>query len=151
MLNPFSLFLSFRGRIGRLAYWFGLIILVAVSPFSFWAVFSDNPFEEALSLTQQTGIAGLAWSIGLLLPLAALNTKRLHDLGQTGLLGLIFYAPAALTAVSFFTGWKPQFEQALWLTDWLGWLTGAAGIWFLIRLGFYGGTDGPNKYGPYSG
>ncbi|MEQ8823023.1 MAG: DUF805 domain-containing protein [Filomicrobium sp.] len=151
MLNPFSLFLSFRGRIGRLAYWFGLIVLIAASPFSFWAVFSDNPFEEVLSLTRQTGFAGLIWSIGLLVPLAALNTKRLHDLGQTGLLGVIFYAPAALTAASFFTGWKPQFEQALWLTDWLGWFTGAAGIWFLIRLGFYGGTNGPNKYGPDPG
>lgn len=147
MLNPLKLFLGFRGRIGRMAYWLGLIVLIAASPFSFWAVFSDNPFEEAIWLTRETGIGGLAWSIGLLLPLAALNTKRLHDLGQSGLLGLLFYAPAVLTAATFFTGWRPQIEQALWVTQVLGWWTGAAGIWFLVRLGFYRGTSGPNKYG----
>ncbi len=144
MWNPINLFLGFRGRIGRFAYWFGLIVLIAVSPFSFWAVFSDNPFEEAILLTRQTGVGGLAWSIALLLPLAALNTKRLHE---TGLLGLLFYAPAALTAASFFTGWRPQIDQALWVTQILGWWTGAAGIWFLVRLGLYRGTPGPNKYG----
>ncbi len=147
MLNPFRLFFSFDGRIGRLAYWFGLIVLVAVSPFSFWAVFSENPFTEVISLTRETGLAGLGWSLALLFPLAALNTKRLHDLGQSGLMGFLFYAPAAITAATFFTGWHPEIDNALMYTQLAAWWFGAAGLWFLIRLGFYRGTSGPNKYG----
>lgn len=146
MLNPFRLFLGFQGRIGRLAYWIGLIALVAASPFSFWAVFSDDPFTEAIGLTRQTGLAGLGWSLLLLIPLAALNTKRLHDLGQSGMIGLLFYAPAAITATTFFTGWTPDIENALTYAQWVTWWFGAAGLWFLIRLGFVSGTRGPNKY-----
>lgn len=146
MLNPFRLFFGFTGRIGRLAYWLGLIVLIAASPFSFWAVFSDDPFAEVVSLTRETGLAGLGWSLALLLPLAALNTKRLHDLGQTGLMGLLFYAPAAITAVTFFTGWRPEVDNALMYAQWIAWWFGAAGLWFLVRLGFYRGTPGPNKY-----
>jgi len=147
MLNPFRLFFGFNGRIGRLAYWFGLIVLVAASPFSWGAVFSNDPFHEAVRLTRETGVAGLAWSLALLVPLAALNTKRLHDLGQSGLLGFLFYAPAAITAATFLTDWRPESNDALWYTQLAAWWFGAAGLWFLVRLGFYRGTRGDNKYG----
>lgn len=147
MLNPYRLFLGFNGRIGRLAYWLGLIALVAVSPFSFGAVFSNDPFSEAADLTRDTGPVGLLWSLALLVPLAALNTKRLHDLGQSGLMGLLFYAPAAITAATFFTGWRPEVEDALWYTQLVAWWFGAAGLWFLVRLGFFAGSRGANKYG----
>lgn len=141
------LFTSFHGRIGRRAYWFGLIVLIAISPFSLGAVLSSDPFAEAIGHIRQLGLAGLGWTIALLYPLAALNTKRLHDLGQTGLLGLLFYAPAALSAVTLFTGWTPQLEQAISYTTLVAGFLGAAGIFFLFRLGFYPGTRGANKYG----
>ncbi len=115
MLNPIRLFFGFTGRIGRFAYCFGLLVLVAAIPFSFWSVFSDDPFQEVVKLTQQTGgVMGLAWSLALLLPLAALDTKPLHDLGQSGVIGLLFYAPAAHMAAPLFTGWRPEKTNGLW-------------------------------------
>ncbi len=149
MLNPIKLFTSFDGRIGRRAYLFGLIVLIAVSPFSVGAVLSADPFREAIATIQNLGLAGLGWALVLLVSLAALNTKRLHDLDETGLKGLVFYAPAALSAVTLFTGWAPDMQQQIlsWTTI-LATLVGATGIWFLVKLGFYGGTDGPNTYGP---
>ncbi len=142
------LFSSFTGRIGRMAYWFGLIVLIAISPFSIGAVLSADPFGEAIRVIKEFGMAGLGWTAVLLLGLAALNTKRLHDLGKSGWLGLLFYVPAGLSAATLFTGWvPPQLDDAIWWTRLLaGWM-GAAGIWFLVRLGLYSGTNGPNKYG----
>lgn len=147
MFNPLRLFLSFNGRIGRFAYWFGLLVLLAASPFSIWTALSQDPFKDAIALTRETGLAGLGWTLALLVPLAALNTKRLHDLGQSGLLAVLFYAPAVLSAAAFFTGWQPQFADAIAYAELLaGWL-GVAGAWFLVRLGFFPGTAGDNKYG----
>ncbi len=147
-MNPISLFTSFKGRIGRTYYWIGLIVLILISPFSFGAVFSADPFSEAISYVRSMGLQGLAWSLALLFPLAALNTKRLHDLGRSGLVGLLFYAPAALSAVTMFTGWTPRVEQIHYWTSLLAGIVGATGLWFLVRLGFSRGTRGANKYGP---
>lgn len=148
MFGLVGLFTSFQGRIGRMAYWFGLLVLVAISPFSFGAVFSSDPFREAISTIQKLGLPGLAWALILLFCLAALNTKRLHDLNKSGLQAVLFYAPAALSALTLFTGWEPDFQQQVisWTTL-LATTVGATGIWFLIRLGFSGGTSGPNNYG----
>lgn len=149
---PVRLFTSFKGRIGRRAYWFGLALLIAVSPFSIGAILSADPFQEAIANVKGLGVAGLAWTVALFYPLAALNTKRLHDLGQTGALAVLFYAPAALSAVTLFTGWSPDLDQAV--ANMISYSTlvagffGAASAFFLFRLGFYPGTAGPNKYGP---
>ena len=141
------LFTSFNGRIGRRAYWLGLITLIAISPFSVSAILSADPFGEAIARVRDLGLAGLGWTVALFYPLAALNTKRLHDLGQTGLLAVLFYAPAALSTVTLFTGWAPQMEQAISYTTLIAGFLGVASVFFLFRLGFYPGTRGTNKYG----
>lgn len=149
LLNPIKLFTSFDGRIGRRAYWFGLIVLIAISPFLVGAVLSADPFREAVGAIKNLGLAGLGWTFALLISLAALNSKRLHDLNQTGLKGLLFYAPAALSTITLFTGWQPDMQQQIIsYTTLVAAFLGATGLWFLVRLGFSGGTDGPNKYGP---
>ena len=152
MINPFNLFFSFRGRIGRFAYWAGLLALIAISPFSLRTVFTTNPFAEALGAVRGLGWAGVAWTFALLWLLAALNTKRLHDRGQSGWLGLLFYAPAMLSTLQLFLADAPLLSNARWWADaqgllaWATWVTGATGIWFLVQLGVYPGTRGPNAY-----
>ena len=150
MINPISLFLGFTGRIGRLAWWFGLIVLVLLSPFSIWTFLSTDPFTDAIRTVQTLGWQGAAWMIALFIPLAALNTKRLHDLGRSGIFAVLFYAPAALATIELFVGDSislGQWEKFRSYADWAIWLAGGAGIWFLVQLGLYGGTRGPNKYG----
>lgn len=146
LLSPF---LSFQGRIGRLTFWIGLIILTAISPFAFSTLISADPFGEMISKTQQLGLKGLLWSVALIFCLAALLTKRLHDRNKTGLYALLFYGPALLQLVNFYTGQSLGGEWFSWLQDW-GWLIGlelgAVGLWFLIELGFFGSVE-PNKYG----
>jgi uncharacterized membrane protein YhaH (DUF805 family) len=147
-MNPISLFTSFSGRTTRLGFWFGLIVLTAASPFTFGAVFSANPFTQAIDTIRTLGLPGLGWSLVLLIGLSAIMVKRLHDRNRSGLYAALFYAPAALTALTFFTGFTPGFERVLWWTTFIaGWM-GAAGLWFLIQLGLFSGTKGANAYGP---
>ncbi|GJM00607.1 MAG: hypothetical protein DHS20C07_22860 [Methyloligella sp.] len=150
-----SPFISFQGRITRRTFWVGLLVLVFASPFAFSTIISADPFGELVQTAQKLGLVGLIWSIVLIFSLAALLTKRLHDRNKTGLYAFLFYGPALLKAVQFYTGLEFGVSgfgggALSWLQDW-GWLIGlelgAVGIWFLIELGLYGPVD-PNKYGP---
>lgn len=146
-MNPFTLFTTYRGRIPRLGFWIGLIILTAVSPFTFGAIFSANPFKEAMRVARDLGPVGLIWSLVLLVAMSMLMIKRLHDRGQSGALAALFYAPAALKAVTLFTGNLPLLKEATLVSNVLAWWIGASGLWFLIQLGLFPGDKGPNKYG----
>jgi uncharacterized membrane protein YhaH (DUF805 family) len=66
--------LSFKGRIGRKPFWFGIVIwfLVMVMTSSLQIYFSFSPYILLLLV------------ILLLYPLAAIFTKRLHDRGKSG-------------------------------------------------------------------
>lgn len=148
-MNPITLLTSFKGRIGRLAFWVGLILIAAVSPFSIYTVLSDNPFTDAIQAVHRFGFAGFAWSLALLFGVAALLVKRLHDRGKSGLYAAIFYLPAALAALTYFGGsGLPILADVTNWSTWIAWFTGASGVWFLISLGLYPGERGPNKYGP---
>ncbi|MEO0729332.1 MAG: DUF805 domain-containing protein [Pseudomonadota bacterium] len=151
MINPFWLYFGFDGRIGRVVYWIGLIVLLAISPLSAGAILTTDPFAEALSTIRALGWVGAAWTLALLIPLAALNTKRLHDLGQTGLLAVLFYAPAAIATIKLFLGPSALMADIAQYADWIAAFAGAAGLWFVFRLGFFPGTNGANKYGASRG
>ena len=147
-MNPIRLFGSFKGRIGRASFWFGIILLAAVSPFSLGTVLSDNPFQNALSLVHKLGLVGLGWSLLLLVGVAALMTKRLHDRGRSGIYAAVFYLPAAVAALLYFFGNNPAVTSIAHWSNWITAFAGTAGVWFLFQLGFFPGTEGANKYGP---
>jgi len=151
VINPIWQLFGFSGRMGRQAYWLGLILVGALSPVSLWTIVSPDPFREVIATLPTLGWAGVAWTLALFLPLAALNTKRLHDLGQSGWQAVLFYAPAAIGTLELFVGQAPIFAEFQWWAGWALWLAGATGAWFLVRLGFYGGTDGSNRYGARRG
>ena len=148
-----KLFTSFHGRIGRLAFWFGLIVLmVAGSSLGIAAypnILSDDPFNGVLKNWKQMGTYGLLISIGLLYPAMALVIKRLHDRDKSGWRAALFWAPALIQAVASLTGMN--LDKAYNLTTWIAGYLIAVGIWFIIELGFYGGTKGNNIYGPKPG
>ena len=122
-----TLFTTFSGRIGRLHWWVGNLILLAaqlaagvvlgivlgvgliVAGYHF-----NNPatFDNAVD-----GISIIAWLV-FLLPTWALYAKRLHDRGKSVKWMLLFLVPV------------------------IGWL------WLLVELGFLRGSEGPNQYGP---
>lgn len=147
-MNPFRLFGSFKGRIGRGSFWFGIILLAAISPFSIRTVLSDNPIQDAILLVHDLGLKGLGWSLLLLVGVAALMTKRLHDRGRSGIYAAAFYLPAAVAALIYFFGNSPMVADIAKWSTWITAFAGTAGVWFLFQLGFFPGEEGANKYGP---
>lgn len=140
--------LGFSGRIGRATFLTGLALLLALSPLSLGTILSSNPLHDVPRQIRQTGPVGLGWSLLLMLVLASLMTKRLHDLGKSGFYAALFYLPAMVEIVTFFSGHSPMVQKfAYWGHFAAAWL-GVTGLWFLVKLGFYGGTRGPNAYGP---
>ena len=142
--------IGFQGRITRRTFWLGLLLLIIFSPFAFTTIISSDPFGDVVQSIRQLGLKGLVWSVVLLFVLAALLTKRLHDRNKTGLYAGLFYGPALLKAVQFYTGYSLEGGWFSFLQDWgwlIGWELGFVGLWFLVELGLYGPVD-PNKYGP---
>jgi uncharacterized membrane protein YhaH (DUF805 family) len=117
------LFFSFDGRIRRMHFWIGVIVLWVVQ----WAVWSVT-IGGAMGAAVMAGNPGAAFSgvgligvvvfVAMVWPSVALQAKRWHDRNKTGWMVLINFIPL------------------------VGWL------WTLIECGFVDGTPGPNTYGP---
>ena len=117
-----ALFTTFRGRIGRLHWWVGNLILLAAQ-FLVGILFGiglmgagydlDDPVAAGNIVDGITLVTGLVF----LLPTWALVAKRLHDRDKSVKWILLFLVPV------------------------LGWL------WLLVELGFLHGTVGPNRFG----
>lgn len=86
---------AFKGRATRSEYWYFLLfsiiialILTALDSMIINPLLGIQPVVE----TARTGILGMLFSIGTLVPSVALAIRRLHDIGKSGwwiLLGVI--------------------------------------------------------------
>jgi uncharacterized membrane protein YhaH (DUF805 family) len=131
------LFFSFNGRINRLPYWIGSLLLVAVSMvlvfIALGSLATGPGFSAAVVIVALLAVA-LIW------PGLAIAAKRLHDRNKSAWWLLVFYVlPGVLNSIG----------QGLGDLVVVFSLAGAAiSIWALIELGFLRGTPGPNDYGP---
>ncbi len=81
-MNWQHLLLGFTGRTSRRDFWIGILGLTAAGLF--------------LGVIP---VVGTVASLALLVPAAALVTKRLHDFGRSGWLGLVPLAPTLLAGI----------------------------------------------------
>ncbi|MEJ2118249.1 MAG: DUF805 domain-containing protein [Alphaproteobacteria bacterium] len=139
-----NLLFGFNGRIGRGAYWLGILIMIIVSfvgvGLAFWLYYGgfeefakifegmqglDNNDPQAMQqymqeIQPQLQVAQLVVLVGSLpgtYMAFAIFVKRLHDKGYTGWMSAFMLLPLV------------NFIMLLW-------------------LGFARGQDGPNEYGP---
>jgi uncharacterized membrane protein YhaH (DUF805 family) len=124
---------SFRGRARRLDYW----LLALVGPVVLALIaFGTMVLLGRLGLI----LAGIALLLYLVVSLG-LHVRRLHDREMSGhWLWLFWGAPAVLQAVGS-GAHKPG------LATFCGVVAGLIGLWCLVELGFFRGTEGPNAYG----
>ncbi len=126
------LFFSYSGRIGRMPYWLGTLVIAVIQYFvGMWLInlampgvmelVADNPkltlevFQEIMLRTVvPVGIVSLIF----MWPTYAIYTKRWHDRGKSGWWSLILFVPLI------------------------------GGIWMLVECGFLAGTEGTNNFGP---
>ena len=129
------LFLSYSGRIGRLAYWLGYLGLGVLQMAAIFLLLklSNGTFQQLASLHSDTdtlppgmlqsllmhvGLPVMIISLLFLYPSYAIATKRWHDRGKSGWWSLIVLVPII------------------------------GGIWAFIELAVLGGDEGDNDYGP---
>jgi uncharacterized membrane protein YhaH (DUF805 family) len=126
------LFFSYSGRIGRMPYWLGTLVIAVVHYFvGTWILglampgvmelVADNP-EVTIEVFQEIMLrtivpVGLI-SLVFMWPTYAVYTKRWHDRGKSGWWSLIILVPII------------------------------GPIWMFIECGFLAGEEGSNHYGP---
>jgi uncharacterized membrane protein YhaH (DUF805 family) len=114
------IFLSFNGRLRRLHFWIGIIIL--------WVV-------EVVIMSVTVGPAMRA---------AAMGGGGVGPLGMIGYLLLLVLAwPALAIQVK---RWHDRDKSGWWVLISLIPIIGA--IWVLVECGILDGTPGPNRFGP---
>jgi uncharacterized membrane protein YhaH (DUF805 family) len=114
------MYLSFNGRLRRMHFWVGLIILWVVEVIVM-AVLIGPAMAAAATGGGGPGplaLVGYLLLLVLIWPALALQVKRWHDRDKSGWWVLIAFIP----------------------------IIGA--FWVLIECGFLDGTPGPNRFGP---
>jgi uncharacterized membrane protein YhaH (DUF805 family) len=131
---------SFKGRIGRKSYWGTLLIFFAYGFFVLVGINAAAPHIGA-SILLYWGLV-LALVVPVIVSVAAVGVKRLHDRNKSGWWLFVFYGvPAALVGI-------PGFGNAS--ADVLGFglmLSFPFLVWAIVALGCRRGTIGPNVYG----
>lgn len=93
---------------------------------------------------------GLACSLLLALPLPALLSRRLHDIGFGGgwsavfVLLALYNAALSLTALTRGAEARVAAERVMWPLDWLSIALALAGLALVLAPG----SKGPNRFGP---
>ena len=115
-----NMFLSFNGRLRRLHFWVGFIILWVVEVIIAALLIGPAIASAAAAGTAPGPLALVGYLIILVLlwPALALQVKRWHDRDKSGWWVLIAFVPLI------------------------------GGLWILIECGFLDGTQGPNRFGP---
>jgi len=142
-----DLFFSTQGRIGRSAYWVGMIAIAAIS------YLSSITLWGALGPSLYSGAAGrfalIALTILWLYPSYCVMAKRFQDQNESAAFALIgpgvtvLVAALVLFPVELHDPWHPQALVRLLL-----YVQAMIALFYFIALGCVRGTAGPNRYGP---
>lgn len=153
MITQFkTLYTSFEGRISRKSFWLGLLGIIIAS---FIGIFVLGMFFWLIGRTLV--YVSMAISLILLVPMAAVTVKRLHDNDKPAMPWLlIFFGPGFISNMMRDFGIDYSVltlggEQVLYpgkiamVISLIGLVTG---LWALYELGIRKGTAGENTYGP---
>lgn len=140
-MNLVDLFLSTDGRINRLRFWIGTLILVAIST-------AATMLNLAVIGVSQTAVMlSVLVAFALAYPSYALMAKRFQDRDRPGMLALLGIVPVFIVNLLYtFRVLDPINPTAL--SRFLDVILVVIGLWLLVELGCFKGTQGPNRYGP---
>jgi len=151
-----SLLFSFKGRVNRSQYWL-VTIGVNVLNWVVMAMMSVGNIMASQGKTPAAALSAMASQNAVLFPLSiavgwaalAVQVKRFHDRGQSGLWTLLPIAPVVFAVMNVISaigeGWPPERLFGSMGLPLLALLVISIG--FFVNLGCLAGTDGPNKYG----
>ena len=140
-MNFVDLFLSTDGRINRLRFWIGTLILAAIST----AAMMLN--LAIIGVSQTAVMLSVLVAFALAYPSYALMAKRFQDRDKPGTLALIGIVPTFVVNLLYtFRVLDPVEPSAV--SRFLDVILVIVALWILIELGCLKGTQGPNRYGP---
>ncbi len=163
-MNWNLLFLSFKGRISRLHWWIGALLVIAldyaISIPVLWGLGGDpNYYWNDAMPTKKVALADSIAFLATLHFSLAVDIKRIHDRGRSAYLLVPLYLFSLAVILSQSLDW----DQAIIWTVTKGveenlpfeaYVLGAFFVimlaytlWMVIELGFLRGTSGLNKYG----
>ena len=139
-----TLLSTFHGRITRLPWWIGVILIVCANLIGGALL---NPEFYTAEESPPPNWPDTLWQIALLVPATAISVKRFHDINWPTWVGWLF------GAVSLLFYLPPHFDmpitpQAPAPGAAIFWLVVLIQLFVFIVNGFFRGTDGPNRYGP---
>ena len=137
-MNIQHLLLGFTGRISRRDFWAGFLGLIAAGLF-----------------LGMIPVVGMVASFALIVPVAALATKRLHDFGRSGWLGFVPLVPALLASVIAMLASSAMHNPATYgaaiaaagLAAILCFVAMVISLAFLLWIGTRQGDEGSNRFG----
>ena len=159
----FRKYVNFGGRATRAEYWWWWLF-----------VFVAGLVLAVIGLILGTGLPGLLFGLAVLMPTSALTTRRLHDIGKSGLWKLAWLAAGLVSGALMFIatgeasgdGIESKILSAiLSRVDWVNaetlfpsvppvaiaaaaWVIAVAGgVWTIAWL-VSQGESGPNRFGP---
>lgn len=147
------LFLSFRGRIGRLPFFVGSTAVGLISTVAF-AMLGIDPLAIKADLANFPVLPVLAVFLVSAWPMLALTVKRFHDLDMSGswaALPIVSLLISLLVLALTFGGGNAGNVQLLGLSGVLMLVNmgiSAVSVWNLRKLFFVDGSPAENRFGP---
>ncbi len=157
-MNLVSLLFGFSGRINRVQYWLGCVIAGVGGAMLFFTLAlltmpQGGVPKDELQALQALSSMGFAFGVPLMLmgwAGSALQTKRLHDRGRSGLWALAPLLPVLMIVVNIVsgltTGMRPE-QVVASLMMWLVILQ-IINLVMFVDIGCMAGKPEPNKFGP---
>jgi uncharacterized membrane protein YhaH (DUF805 family) len=140
-----DLFLGFQGRISRMQFWIGTVIVAALELALRWML--GVPLAGG---TPDPRLRTIAFVIGLIFvyPTAAIAVKRLHDRNQPAAYVWLLMAAFAVILVGDLFGYFDDPDRLSLVGGIAMAVVAVIALAFLVELGFRRGTPGPSRYGP---
>jgi uncharacterized membrane protein YhaH (DUF805 family) len=136
-----DLFLSLGGRISRSRFWIGTLILTTFSAAATYLIIA------AVGISDRAVLLSMLVAFALAYPSYALMAKRFQDRDKPGRIALFAIVPVyAINLLQTFQVIDPDTPTPLFHL--LNYAAIGIGLWILLELGFFRGTQGPNRYGP---
>lgn len=141
MPNLFYLLTSFRGRINRLPFWIGFVLVASVS---FAGTLVIQPGYFSLDNPQPVSLSLAIWQLVWLWPMAAITIKRCNDLGWPSIIGYGYCL--LLLPVYGLPLLGSDLSQTPWIVPY-ALLIGFYSLIMLVYNGFFQSNPGPNQHG----
>jgi uncharacterized membrane protein YhaH (DUF805 family) len=144
-MNVGNLFLSFEGRIGRLEFWIGTVVVTAIELVLQWLlgipIAGDTPDLRLRAITFAIGLVSMY-------PTAAIAVKRLRDRGQPATYVWLLVAALAVALVGDLFGYFDDAARVTLMSGIAMAFVVIVCLAFLVELGFRRGVPGPGQNGP---